>query len=85
MLIHTITNAQQQILAVVMCTCAEEGELAAMAAAFASLPCKVLWRLSEQEIAVTDRLSLGSNTRVRPETSKTLNHLSATLGSALLI
>jgi hypothetical protein len=37
-----------------------------MAAAFASLPCKVLWRLSPREVAIIERLRLGNNTRVRP-------------------
>ena len=41
-----------------------------MAAVFASLPCKVLWRLTQKEVpdeAALARLSLGNNTKVRAQ------------------
>lgn len=50
-----------------MCLCADKGQLMGMAAAFASLPCKVLWRLTPKEIpdaAAVDELQLGNNTKV---------------------
>ena len=48
---------------------ADQDELASMAAAFATLPSKVLWRLTRKEVpndASLAALGLGSNTQVSP-------------------
>ena len=47
--------------------CADQDELSSMAAAFAALPCKVLWRLTRKEVpdeAALAALKLGNNTQV---------------------
>ena len=44
----------------------DKQELASMAAAFATLPCKVLWRLTPKEVpdqATVAALNLGTNTQ----------------------
>lgn len=54
---------------------AGQEELASMAAAFATLPCKVLWRLTPREApdaAAVPALNLGNNTRVSLERADTL-------------
>ncbi len=46
---------------------AEPEQLVGMAAVFAKLPCKVLWRLKPREVPDADalaRLQLGNNTQV---------------------
>ncbi len=55
--------------------CADQEELMSMAAAFATLPCKVLWRLTPKEVpdeAAVAALNLGNNTWVSLERSITL-------------
>ena len=47
--------------------CADRDELTSMAAAFAQLPCQVLWRLTRKEApdaAALAALHLGNNTQV---------------------
>ena len=46
---------------------ADQQQLRSMAAAFAALPCKVLWRLTPKEVpdeAAIAALGLGNNTQV---------------------
>jgi hypothetical protein len=59
--LHTLFHAS------VLCAVPESHQTAAMAAVFASLPCKVLWRLTPREVpdqAAIARLGLGNNTKV---------------------